>query len=346
MSEEKKGGTMSSTERPPPRPTLLFEITSAVHPAFAFLAGAQLDLFSALKDRPLNVKELAGALDVSAPKLRPLLYALAASKLLRLEDDRFANTEVADHYLVRSSPRYMGGMHELLSLMWEAEMQTTETIRSGKPAAKKDYKSMGEEERLRAFRGLHPGTIAGAYALMKRYDFSAYKSLLDVGGGTGGVTTTLLEKHAHLEATILELPSVVPITQEFVGRSPASDRIDIVATDVVREPVEGSYDAAVLRAFVHVLGPEEARQALKHVARALKPGGDIYIAGAVLDDSRLSPAGTVAFNLLFLNIYDDGEAYTEREYRQWLEEAGFENVERTVLPDGNSFITAQKRDQS
>ncbi|HSG17623.1 MAG TPA: methyltransferase [Anaerolineae bacterium] len=337
---------MSSANHQPPSPSLLFEITSVVHPAFAFLAAAQLDLFTPLKDGPLGAEALAASLGVSALKLKPLLYALAASNLLKLEGDVFANTEVADYYLVRTSPRYMGGMHELLSYMWKAELLTAETIRRGKPAAKADYDSMAEAELLGALRGLHPGAIAAAYALMKRYDFSAYKTLVDVGGGTGGVTTTLLEKYSHLDATILELPSIVPYTHEFVASSQASDRIKIVATDVVHDPIEGLYDAAILRAFVHVLGPEEARQALKHVAGALRPGGDIYIAGAVLDDSRLSPPGTVAFNLLFLNVYDGGEAYTEQEHRTWLEEAGFENMERVLLPDGNSFVTAQKRDSN
>jgi hypothetical protein len=143
----------------------------------------------------------------------------------------------------------------------------------------------------------------------------------------------------------LELPTVTPITEQFVSRSPSSDRIRIVAKDVVQEPIDGSFDTAILRAFIQVLGPEEVRLALMNVSRALKPGGDIYIVGSVLDDSRLSPPGTVAFNLLFLNVYDAGEAYTENEHREWLEEAGFEDIERTLLPDGNSFVAARKRGQ-
>lgn len=336
---------MPSATDKPPSPTLLFDLTSVVHPAFAFLAGAQLELFTPLKNGPLTTEQLAVALGVSALKLKPLLYALAASQLLTVEGDRFANTEVADHYLVKGRPRYMGNMHELLSLMWEAELQTAETIRTGKPAAKADYSSMTEAEMMDAFRGLHPGTIAAAHALMKRYDFSPYESLVDVGGGTGGLTTTLLEKHPKMKATILELPTVTPITEQFVSQSASSDRIKIVAKDIVREPIDGSFDTAILRAFVQVLGPEEVRHALKHVSGALKPGGDIYIVGSVLDDSRLSPPGTVAFNLLFLNVYDAGEAYTENEHREWLLELGFKDIERILLPDGNSFVTARKRGQ-
>jgi hypothetical protein len=43
-----------------------------------------------------------------------------------------------------------------------------------------------------------------------------------------------------------------------------------------------------------------------------------------------------------LNIYDEGQAYTEREHREWLEEAGFDDFERKTLPDGFSMVRARK----
>jgi SAM-dependent methyltransferase len=334
---------MTSEKQRIPPPTLIFELTSVVYPAFAFLAGCQLDLFSPLGDGPLTADQIADALGVGVTKLRPLLYALVASGLLVFEGERFANTEVATHYLVRSSPRYLGGMHELLSEMWEAVSQTSASIRSGIPQAKHDYAEASEEDLAQILRGLHPGTIAAAFAMLKRYDFSSFRALLDAGGGSGGVAITIAENCPQIEATIVDLPSVTPITRRFVERSPAAGRIRVASADLVRETVEGIYDVAILRAFIHVLGPEEARQALKRVGQALSPGGYIYILGAVLDDSRLSPPGTVSFNLVFLNVYDAGEAYTEQEYRRWLEEAGFGHIERVILPDGNSIIAAQKQ---
>jgi hypothetical protein len=44
-----------------------------------------------------------------------------------------------------------------------------------------------------------------------------------------------------------------------------------------------------------------------------------------------------------VNIYDDGQAYTEGEHRTWLREAGDEGVERVPLPEGASIIAARKR---
>jgi hypothetical protein len=51
---------------------------------------------------------------------------------------------------------------------------------------------------------------------------------------------------------------------------------------------------------------------------------------------------TVGFNVVFLNIFDDGRAYTEGEHRTWLTTAGFAEIERVSLPEGVSIMTARK----
>ena len=91
-----------------------------------------------------------------------------------------------------------------------------------------------------------------------------------------------------------------------------------------------------------VPAPDDALRLFQNLFQVLEAGSPVYIAGQMLDDSRLSPAETVAFNLVFINIFDDGQAYTEQEYRAWLTEAGFTGIERVRLAGGSSLITARK----
>ncbi len=117
----------------------------------------------------------------------------------------------------------------------------------------------------------------------------------------------------------------------------------MVAADVVRDSLPGFYDVAVLSAFIQVLSPDDARRALKNVSKVVNPGGAIYITGfGIIDNSRTSPPEEARFNLVFINVYDEGQAYTEQEHRDWLAEAGFESVERVTLPAGGSIVTARK----
>jgi hypothetical protein len=49
-------------------------------------------------------------------------------------------------------------------------------------------------------------------------------------------------------------------------------------------------------------------------------------------------------NLVFLSIYDEGQAYTEREHRAWLAEASFYDVDVQygASPGGASLVVARK----
>ena len=260
-----------------------------------------------------------------------------------MEGDRFANTPEAEHFLVQGKPTYLGGRHENFSEMWEALLHTADTIRTGVPQCKRDFATMSPAAQLPFFRGLHPGTLAAGRDLATRYDFSTYHTLADVGGGSGGMALALTDAYPQLRATVIDLPVVIPITQRFITEAGAADRVQVRAADVVHESLPGRYDVAVMRAFLQVLSPDDALQALRHIGAAMTPGGSIYIVGRVLDDSRRAPLGAVGFNLLALNSFDAGGAHTEQVHREWLTASGFAHIERLPIAEGNSIITARKR---
>jgi 2-hydroxy-4-(methylsulfanyl)butanoate S-methyltransferase len=327
-------------DSPPLEP--ISRLYNAVYPSFALLAGMQLDLFTPLKDGSLTVEQLADALGIGTLKLRPLLDALAVAGLLTVNDDLFANTPEADHYLVRGKPAYVGASHGLLLDLWNATLKTAETIRSGVAQAKHDYKSMSQAELTAMLRGLHGGSIGRARALMAQDDFSAYQSLVDIGGGSGGLAITMTQDFPQLKATVIDLPLITPITRQFVSEAEASDRVTIVTADAVHDSLTGSFDVAVASSFTQVLAAEEVLTAFRNIATILVPGGVLHVITAVLDNSRLSPIETVGVNLVFQNIYDGGQAYTEQEYHSWLIEAGYADFKRVTLPAGSSILTAHK----
>lgn len=325
-----------------PPPTKIDSLEWAVWPSFAMLAGIQLDLFTVLRDRPMTIGEIADAISVRPDKLKPLLYALAASGLLTIEGDFFANTGEANHFLVRGSPSYRGGKHEVLSTNWKAGLQTADSIRTGAPQSKLDFFAASKETLETFYRGNHSQALRRGRELMATYDLSSHRSLLDVGGGSGGLSIALTEAYPGIHATVVDLPIVTPITRRIVEEAGASDRVKVVTADILAGAPAGLYDAAVLSSFIQVISAEKARRTLKNVGKVVAPGGAIYIRGDVVDDSGVSPLGAVMRNLVYLNIYDEGQAYTETEHREWLREGGFENFERKILPDGFSLMRARK----
>jgi ubiquinone/menaquinone biosynthesis C-methylase UbiE len=202
---------------------------------------------------------------------------------------------------------------------------------------------MSQDELRQFFLGEHPYAVEYGRDLVKRYDFSSYKTLLDVGGGSGGLAISVTEACPHIQATVVDLPKITQVTQHYIDEVGAGNRVKVVTADVVRDSLPGSYDAAVMSAFIQILSPDDARCAIKNVSKVMNPGGEIYIRGyGIIDNSRISPRKLVGFNLVYINVYDEGQAYTEQEHKDWLEEAGFDSFNRDILADGSSNITARK----
>jgi SAM-dependent methyltransferase len=306
------------------------------------VAGMQLDVFTPLHDGPMRVEHLAEALGVNPHKLRPLLYALVVAELLTVQDECFANTPEAAHFLVRGQPAYLGDTYEGRLLRWQATLHTAETIRTGRPQAKVDYAAMSSDQLEPWYRGLHAEAVAAARTLMARQDFSSARHLVDVGGGSGGLALTLTGAWPQLQATVVDLATVSPITQRYINEAGLAERVHVQTADAVQGPLSGACDVAVLFRLIQVLSPDQARRVLQNVGQIVEPGGVIYIIGQVLDNSRLSPPETVAGNLFFLNVFDEGQAYTEQEHRDWLADAGFEACTRCILPNKMSMMSARK----
>lgn len=317
-------------------------LSGEVYPSMAMLAGMKLDLFTPLKDGPMTPEALAGALGVGAAKLRPLLYALVAAELLTVEDGRFANTPEADHYLVRGRPDYTGAVHGLLTDLWAAAFKAAESVRTGVPQTKHDYAGMSEDELMTFYRGSYPNTTATGRTLAESEGFARFNHLLDVAGGSGGVSIAACEVCPELRATVVEFPSVAPVTRRFIAEAGLDDRVRVETADITGSIPGGPYDVAVMRSIIQVLSPDDARRALINVGLAMAPGGMLHIVGRVLDDSRLSPLDTVGANLAFVSFYDEGQARTEGDHYEWLGAAGFVDMKRTILGRGDSHISARK----
>lgn len=304
----------------------------------ALLAGMQLDVFTPLRDGPMSAEEIAAAIGVGPSKLRALLYVLVVGGLLTVDGGLFSNAPEADRFLVRGRPSFIGGRHVQMTPLCAAVLKTAETISTGTPRAKPDWSAASEE--AAALRS-YPQTKARARVLMERHDFSSYRTLLDVGGGSGGLSIALTEAHPNLKATVVELARVTPVTERIVGEDGAAERVRVLSADMVSDPLKGSFDVAILSDFIQVLPGDHPRRALRNVSSVVRPGGTVIIRGRVLDDTRLSPAIGVIQNLRLMNQYD-GAAHTEQEHRDLLADAGFVGFERAALADGTSIVVAKK----
>ena len=331
-----------------PQPSIMAKtvesLADAVYPSFAMLAGMELDLFTPLKDGPLTAEEIAQAAGTDRAKTAPLLHALVAIGLLKSDGGRFLNSPEADRFLVRGRPDYIGMRHHAYRRRWNSALSVAETIRAGVPQRGMDYANMPTDLRESFYQGTFTESLAAGRELAKSRDFSDFRNLVDVGGGSGGLAIAMAEAWPNLSITIADLPAIAPVARRYIDEAGFTRRINVRPTNVVSDALGGSYDIAVLRGLFPVLTRDQIRSALANVYPALEPGSPLYVVGWILDDSRTSPLSYATYNLMLVNDYADGLIRTEAEHRIFLEEAGFEFVFRqTSAPTyAADFILARK----
>ena len=327
------------------KPTNIMNNLHALFPSIAMLAGMRLDVFTPLKDGPLAAKELAGILGVQADKLTPLLYALVTANLLKVENEIFSNTKEADKFLLHGQEDYLGGLWGLYTMFLETSLKTAESIKTGEPQAKFDFHTLPDNELLAYFKKQIHSSLSGGKEIAEKIAFSKFTNLLDAGGGTGGVAISICKKYQTLKATVADLPKVTKLAEQFIAEADMSAQINVEPVDLCASAPAGKYDAAILRALIKTLSKEEAQLLLKHVGQTMLPGGQIFIFGNILNNDCLGPPASIALSLVFLNVYDQGKAYTENEYRTMLTAAGFADItiDYNLLSGGMGVIRARKQ---
>jgi DNA-binding transcriptional ArsR family regulator len=240
------------------------------------IAGMKLDVFSQLAGGPRETAEIAKAMGFEPSRLSRLLFALTASGLLERHEAGFGNSPEAAAYLAKGSPRYIGGMHELLEQLWRADLETAKSIRSGRPAALHDFNAMSDDELSAMLRGLQPLASITARELANRFDFSRCGRAIDICGGSGGLIATLCELHPGMNGVLYDLPRTARLAEPLLRATPGGDRVAIEAGDILHASPSGSYDAAILRALVQVLAPGEAALAIALRCGAATRRGDLH----------------------------------------------------------------------
>jgi len=327
-----------------PEPTTIMRHSTSLYSSIAFFVGTQLDIFTILDEGQMTAEDVAVALETKPHFTERLLNALVAADVVEFEGGRFFNTPESSHYLVKGKPGYLGEhvtVNPYLKYwMFEAGIKTAETFRKGEAVDSYDYEGLPFDALLATFRGTMPVAVKAGEELARRFDFSRYSSVADVGGASGGLIASLAKKYPDIDYYVTELASVIPVAEALLKEQ--GMEADVLEWNVLEGPCELSFDAVILRALIQVLSPEDARDAIMNIGASVNKGGSVFVLGHVMDNSRTSPVEEVGWYLINLNWEDEAGYYAEEDYIEMLQEAGFRDIQRERLPNGDGLIHAMK----
>jgi 3-hydroxy-5-methyl-1-naphthoate 3-O-methyltransferase len=342
-----------------PSPLPLMQLSTGFW-AFKTLATAhELGVFAHLDEAgPATAAALAERLGLAERPVRMLLTGCAALGLLHPQpgtdgDPEFANSPMASAYLVPAAQYYFGGWVEMLDhRLYPGWGRLQEAVRANAPTTWDPTRQQSlfdseDPHLLRVFwDAMHSLSSYTARSLATAVDFSPYRRLLDVGGGSGAYAIELCRAYPQLQATVLDLPQVCEGARRRVVEAGFADRITALPGDFHSEdPLPTGHDLALLSMILHDWDEPTGRALLAKCHRALPPGGVLMISELVVDDDRTGPPAAALMSLNMLVETGGGENWTHAQYARRLVDAGFAEPVAYSLdaPGANRVLVAVRR---
>ena len=322
-------------------PNAIREFASSFQKSRILLSGFELDIFTNVDESGSTNKQIADNLHLNDHACERLLNALVSLDFLIKKNHLFFNTAESFTFLSKKSPDYLGGLMHTNHL-WNTWSNLTRVVKTGISAHPAEINERGEDWLFPFINAMHDRAKRQAPQQLANIDLSDIKSILDIGGGSGAYSMEFVSKKPEIEATVFDLPGVVPITKIFLDKEGFSDRIKIHAGDYTTDDLPKGFDLAFLSAIIHSNSLEINRVLIKKCFDSLNKNGKIVIQDWIMNNDRTQPLSGAVFAINMLVGTESGDCFTEQEVTEMLNAAGFKNISRIEFETGLSQMVAQK----
>ena len=290
--------------------------------------AAKLNLADHLAKGPKSADELAGPMGTHAPSLYRLMRTLANLGILT-EDVRrcFALTSLGDA-LKTGAPGSARATILTMASDWMSRGlgQLLYSVQTGKSGFEKslgipifDWLAKHPEEAslfsetMVGIHGAEPPAIATAY------DFTGLTTIVDVGGATGHLLTTILGRYPGSRGILYDLPHVVRDAPALIQARGLTNRVTIESGSFFENVPRGG-DAYLLSHIIHDWTEDQCLTILGHCRHAMKPGSRLLIIEMVLPSGDTPHPGKMLDMMMLVG--PGGQERTEQEYSTLLSKAG------------------------
>ncbi len=335
---------------PPATPAqIIFQIGTAYMLTSALYAAVKLGIADKLAQGPRTAAELAKATGVNEDALYRMLRALASASVFEEKDARrFALTPAAE-LLQKGVP---GSLYEMA--LWIGDpfhfkvyADAMHSVETGKPAVEKTFgmpvfeyfardKEISEvfNDAMTSFSSL---VIP---AVIKAYDFSGIRMLVDVAGGHGAILTSILREHPGMKGVLFDLEHVIQGAIPRIEKLGLANRCRTESGDFFRAVPAGG-DAYIMKHIIHDWDDEQALQILRNTRTALDgvAGGRVLLLETVILPGNAPDLGKVIdIEMLML---PGGRERTADEYAALFAKAGFGMTR--IVPTESPFSVIEAR---
>jgi SAM-dependent methyltransferase len=333
-------------ERQPSPQAALLQLIGGAWLTQALSVSARFGFAELLASGPMDVEELASRAGTAPRSTARLLRALASVGVFREEaPGRFDLTPMAQ--LLRRD--YPGSLHHWALMQgepwhWEAWGALEQSVRNERTAFEStqgrplfDYLAQEPEAGNCFDSAMAELSALSIRAIVKSYDFSAFRRVVDVGGGTGALLQQLLESYPEMRGVLFDREATLLKARQRMKAANLEERVEYRSGSFF-ETIPAAGEAYLLKHILHDWNDEAAGRLLRTLRSQLAPGARLLIIEYVLPTGNTFSHGKMLD--LEMMVTCGGQERTEVELRRLLANNHL-RLERVIpTPSGLSIIEA------
>ena len=318
------------------------DLQSAFMISRCVVAAEKLQVFRKLKGKRLSAGAIGRRIGVHGWRAEAFLAALTSIGLLKRTGKLYSNTALANKYFIEERSIYWtkrfsdACQQEYKAFSVLEEMLTTkQSYASILGIDARDYIEAMRKDKKWAHDFTHMlyyDHLPHAEALAQNLDLSGYRSVLDVGGGSGVMSMALVRKYKHLKACVLDIEPVVTVAKKIISRERLTKRISTAVGDMTKHIPDG-YDVVML--CDAELGGVKM---LKMVYDSLPEGGLVVLVDDFSSDDWTVPLYRLMWQLRSNSFW----IRNKRQVVQMLRESGFGAIRSRQIYNYTRLLTGQK----
>ena len=322
-----------------------FILSRAIHTA------AEIKVADHLVNGPQNIRVLAQKTNMNEDALYRLLRLLASYEIFSHDhNNNFSLTPLAqqlvstDHNSLWAWVTYHNDTNR-----WLAYGDMKYSIETGKPSfdhtfGKGYFDLLAEnpvlatqfDEGMRNISAGENGHIANSY------DFSHYSTIVDIGGGKGGLLAEILSNNDNTHRGVLfDLAHVEHSATEYLTQLNLNNHIDFVTSTGFFNPIPKNADLYILKRILHDWNDNDCITILKNCHNAMKNDSRLLIVETIVAEENVhdfSKDIDIAMMVLF-----GGKERTQTEWVALLDKANLQLINIYTTPSMLSIIEVQKK---
>ena len=338
----------------PPPPTRVLNLITGFRRSKTMFAAVSLGIFNALASGGKSCGTLATNFKLDPDALERLLDACVGLKLLQYDKDKdlYGNTDDSKHYLCSKSPLTLSGyIHASNNCFWQLWERLEGEIREGTNRYKQAFnfdgpfwaylfKTKKDKEQFRS--GTHGFGQITSPNLVKAFPLGGYKTLVNLGGGTGHFAIAACTEYKDLEAEVFEIEDACEDAKRTIAAAPESvrNRIKVTKGDFFSDELPEA-DLYCLARILHDWPEDKILALLKKVFDRLKPDGTPDC-GEVAQRRSVRPGLGSDAELEHVSNRPGKGADGLAQYRELLRKADFGQVQVAITDSPLDCILAEK----